>query len=171
MWRMMLVLAWPLAEIAAFVVIGGEIGVWAVLGWILLTAILGVFLLRVEIARGAVLLRGGGPGQVGLREGAPVAGLFRALAAVLLILPGFLTDAAGIVLLLPPVQGLLTGMVMRRVRIVTAGMESRAAEDVIDGEWVEVPPAATRGSTGGSTGDDGHPGSARPPSKWVGRDD
>jgi UPF0716 protein FxsA len=41
-----LLLVIPLAEIAAFVVIGGQIGVWATLGMVLLTAAIGSFLLR-----------------------------------------------------------------------------------------------------------------------------
>lgn len=145
MWRLGAFLAWPLAEIALFVVIGGEIGLWPTLGWVLLSGILGMLILRLEVARGAVMLRQGARGGVGLREGAAVGGLFRALAGVLLILPGFLTDALGLILLLPPVQKALSAAVMSRVTIVTAGARARTGgEDVIDGEWVEVPPEATR---------------------------
>ncbi len=158
MWRLLMFLAWPLAEITLFVVIGGEIGLWATLAWVLLTGVAGVFLLRLEVARGAVMLQQGRRG-VGLREGSPVSGLFRALAAVLLILPGFLTDGLGLLLLLPPVQSALSAVVMRRVTVVKAGMRrGRAAPadaDAIDGEWVEVPPEATRGN---------------PPSRWVNKD-
>ncbi|MGA0540598.1 FxsA family protein [Neotabrizicola sp. VNH66] len=151
MWRLGAFLAWPLAEIALFVLIGGEIGLWATLAWVLLSGFLGMLILRLEVARGAVMLRQGARGGVGLREGAAVGGLFRALAGVMLILPGFLTDAIGLLLLLPPVQKALSAAVMSRVTIVGAGMASGgrsrpAGEDVIDGEWIEVPPeAAARG--------------------------
>jgi UPF0716 family protein affecting phage T7 exclusion len=40
-WIPFLLLVIPLAEIAAFVVIGGQIGVWATLGMVLLTAVIG----------------------------------------------------------------------------------------------------------------------------------
>lgn len=148
MWRLGAFLAWPLAEIALFVLIGGEIGLWPTLGWVLLSGFLGVLILRLEVARGAVMLRQGARGGVGLREGAAVGGLFRALAGVLLILPGFLTDGIGLILLLPPVQKALSAAVMSRVTIVAAGARARpSGDDVIDGEWVEVPPEAARGRT------------------------
>ena len=119
MGRLAAFLAWPLVEIGLFVVVGGQIGLGATLAWVLASGVFGVVLLRAEMQRGAVMLRQG-PGRVALREGASVSALFRALAAVLLILPGFLTDAIGLVLLLPPVQGLLSAAVLRRVRVARA---------------------------------------------------
>lgn len=158
MWRLLAFLAWPLTEIALFVVIGGEIGLWGTLAWVLLSGILGMLILRLEVARGAVMLRQG-MGRVGLREGAAIGGLFRALAGVLLMLPGFLTDAIGLLLLLPPVQAALSAAVMKRVTIVRAGAGRGPAADadVIDGEWVEVPPEANRrrGTSGWVEGGDG----------------
>lgn len=163
MWRLLAFLAWPLIEITLFVVIGGEIGLWATLLVVLGTAILGVLILRLEVARGAVMLRQG-MGRVGLREGAAVGGLFRALAGVMLILPGFLTDMLGLLLLLPPVQGLLASAVMARVTVVGAGMAGRGpmrGDDVIEGEWIEVPPEAQKGRRPSGwvedLGDDGAP--------------
>ena len=150
MWRVLAFLAWPLIEIALFVVIGGEIGLWATLAWVLGTAVLGVVLLRAEAQRGAKLLRGG-MGQMALPQGGALTGLFRALAAMLLILPGFLTDAIGLLLILPPVQALLAASVLRRVTVMQAragapgGAASAARDDVIDGEWIEVPQEANRG--------------------------
>jgi UPF0716 protein FxsA len=41
------------------------------------------------------------------------------VAAVLLILPGFLTDALGLLFLVPPVRTLLIGVLARRMRAVT----------------------------------------------------
>lgn len=142
MWRLAAFLAWPLVEIALFVVIGGQIGLGATLVWVLGSGAAGVLLLRAEMARGAVMLRQG-PGRVALREGASVSALFRALAAVLLILPGFLTDGIGLLLLVPPVQRLLSAAVLRRVRVARADLRSglRQAE-VVEGEWIELPPGA-----------------------------
>ncbi len=156
MWGILALAAWPLVEIGLFVVIGGRIGVWATLAWVVLSAVLGVLILRREARQGAVRLRGGmaalrAPGAVG-------AGLFRGLAAVLLILPGFLTDALGLLLLLPPVQVALIAALARRVR----GMEAGAVRpDVVEGEWEEVPP-----DEAGRVGDRrGGPG--RGPSGWT----
>lgn len=144
MWRLVAFLAWPVTEIALFVVIGGRIGLLATLAAVFGTAALGIWMLRAEVARGAVLLRQGA-GRVALREGQPVAGLFRALAGMLFILPGFLTDALALVLLAPPVQAALTAAVMRRVTVVRGAARTAEAE-VIEGEWTRVPPEAGRRS-------------------------
>src|SRR5690606_20580036 len=92
-----LLLVVPLAEIAAFVVIGGQIGVWATLGMVLLTAILGSFLLRwqgVELFNriNAELRANRVPG----RE--LVHGVMILVAGVLLLTPGFVTDSFGFLL-------------------------------------------------------------------------
>ena len=159
--RALIVLAWPLIEIGLFVVIGGEIGLWATLAWVLLTAVAGVLLLKFTAARGMMLLRGG-MDPTALRDGAPITGLLRGLAAMLLILPGFLTDGFGLILLIltafPPLRQKLQAAVMGRM--VPGGMagmgfgtpfeQSQAPRhprdngDVVEGEWVEVPPEANR---------------------------
>lgn len=170
--RFLLILAWPLIEIGLFVVIGGQIGLWPTLAWVVGTAVVGVVILRMVAQRGAGLLRNGLSGGLkgaAISAGAPVTGLMRGLAAVLLILPGFLTDALGILLLLPPVQALVRGAVMARVNVMGAsafaqaqaggrrGAQSGApqGDETVDGEWVEVPPEHPAG-----------PGRNRP-SRWT----
>jgi len=131
-------------EIALFVVIGGKIGLWATLGWVVLSAVLGVFVMRLSAARQAVALRGG---LAGLRDPARMAagGMLSLLGGVLLILPGFFTDGLGLLLLLPPVQMLLTRRLLKGGAIFQA---SRAAdEDVVEGEFTETPPSGPSGWT------------------------
>ena len=104
MWIVLGLLALPLVEIGLFVTLGAKLGLWLTLGWVVLTGVLGVLLLK------SMALAGGETLRRGFREGlqdplSPLA--HRALvgvAAVLLILPGFFTDALGLVLLLPPVS-------------------------------------------------------------------
>ena len=139
--RILLFLAWPLIEIGLFVVIGGEIGLWPTLAWVVLTALAGIVILRLEASRGAMLIRNGLTGAA-LQQGAPVNGLMRALAAVLLILPGFLTDALGLVLLLPPVQALVARYAASRVTVI----RPQGAGDVIDGDYTEVGPRSEQPS-------------------------
>lgn len=99
---LLLLILLPLIEIGLFVVIGGRIGVWPVLSLIVLGALAGILLLRGRMARLPVLLRAG-------REPAQLlaGGVLTALGAFLLILPGFVTDILGLVLLLPPLQAWL----------------------------------------------------------------
>ncbi|WGF86874.1 FxsA family protein [Marinivivus vitaminiproducens] len=99
-------LAYPLAEIATFILVGSEIGVLATLGLILLSAVLGIAIIRRQGF--ATLTRARQNMDRGV---APVAeafeGLCLALAGVLLVLPGFLTDVAGALLLVPPLRRFL----------------------------------------------------------------
>lgn len=138
MWLFVVLLGWPLAEIALFVVIGGKIGLWATLAWVLLSAVLGVLVLRLTMARQALALRD-------MRDPARLAagGAMGMLGGLLLILPGFLTDAMGILLLLPPVQALAARALSARVTII----RPRPTDDtVIDGDYTEVPPRRDRPS-------------------------
>ena len=116
MWVVLAVLALPLVEIALFVTLGAELGLGLTLLWVLLTAVVGVLLLRGMALGGRRGLREGF--QEGLQD--PLSPLaHRALigvAAVLLILPGFFTDALGLILLLPPVRTAMIRMLARRVR-------------------------------------------------------
>jgi UPF0716 protein FxsA len=120
-------LIWSLAEISAFVVVGGWIGLAWVLMLVLGSGVAGVLILRRQ---GATLarLRGGRDGLAA----AGAAGLL-GLAAVLLILPGLITDVAGLLLLVPWVRRWVTARIGRRMVVVgPSGMgevvEARAVE-------------------------------------------
>lgn len=96
----------PVLEIALFIRIGSEIGVLATLGWLALMVVVGIGLLRIQgsvsLMQARQLMASGQPPEKAL-----VQGIFVAVAAVLLILPGFATDLLGFLLLLPPLQRLL----------------------------------------------------------------
>lgn len=131
-----LLLLIPLAEIATFVAVGSRIGVLATVGLSIATSLLGGLLMRRQgfgiLAR---LQResenGGSPGRE-LAHGAMVL-----LAGVLLLIPGFLTDALGLLLFVPPVRELAWRSIRSRVTVVTdfnfAAYGRRRADDrVID---------------------------------------
>lgn len=130
----------PLVEIALFVVVGGWIGVWATLAAVLGSALAGGLMLR-RLGRTAMddLRRGTGRGM------APGDLALRAMAGVLLILPGFLTDAAGLLLLVPLLRRALVAALAARVTVVQA-RQAQAADVVIEGEFHRVdasaPPSA-----------------------------
>jgi UPF0716 protein FxsA len=93
----------PLLEIALFIEVGGRIGLWPTLALIVLTAVIGLWMLRQQGF--AVLMRA----QRQLAEGTlPVGEVFEGLclviAGALLLAPGFLTDAVGALLLIPAVR-------------------------------------------------------------------
>ncbi|MFB2552975.1 FxsA family protein [Ensifer soli] len=99
----LVVLALPLAEIAGFIVVGKAIGLLPTLCLVVAGVFVGVALLRHQGFGLINRLRskaasGGDPG----RE--LVHGALLAVAAVLLIIPGFISDIAGLVLFLPAVR-------------------------------------------------------------------
>ena len=90
----------PALEIFFMIKIGAEIGALSTLALIFLTAILGVFFARVQ---GIQTLKSG---LVNLYQNKVpiyelVSGASIAFAAVLLIIPGFITDTLGFLLLVP----------------------------------------------------------------------
>jgi UPF0716 protein FxsA len=114
----------PIVELYVIIQIGGAIGVLPTLALLLADAVLGSLLLRHQ-GRGAwrrfnaALTERRFPG----REVAD--GLMIAVGGTLLLTPGFVTDIAGLLLLIPPTRAiarrLLRGFVARRFLVV--GME------------------------------------------------
>ncbi len=103
----------PLVEIAVLIKVGGWLGLWPTLALIVLTAIVGTALLRQQ---GLVVLT---RAQRQLERGAlPLFEVFEGacllLAGALLLTPGFVTDAVGAALLLPPLRRLIYERLRRR---------------------------------------------------------
>jgi len=112
-------LALPLVEIAAFILIGQAIGVVPTLLGVVLTGLLGMLVLRYQGAaslrdlRGA-MARGELPGR------AIADAMMIGLAGLLLLLPGYVTDALALLLLLPPVRGAIYGFLGARMVVVSS---------------------------------------------------
>jgi UPF0716 protein FxsA len=135
MWILLAILAVPLIEIGLFVTIGGAIGLWATLAWVIAAAALGLLVLKGIATTGSVIL------SRDMKEmGNPLSPIAHrvmvVLAGGLLLVPGFLTDVFGILLLIPPVRTLFIKLVAKRLGTSTVAMRS----EVIDGEWREVAP-------------------------------
>jgi UPF0716 protein FxsA len=132
MWIILGVLALPLVEIGLFVTLGAKLGLWLTLAWVILTAVLGVLLLKGVSMGGRGLRRGL---QDGIHD--PLSPIMHrtlvGVAAVLLILPGFFTDALGVLLLLPPVRSLIIRLLAERLRGVTVvRRDYREAGDIYE---------------------------------------
>ena len=100
----MFLLGWFVLEIACFIVAGYFIGVWNVF-WIQFgTLILGYIIKPAK--------KNNVPGMMpGLGGGLPTG---RGIAAILLMIPGFISDLIALVMLIPPVRKLALGLVMRK---------------------------------------------------------
>lgn len=144
---LLLVLGLPIAEIAGFVEIGGRIGVVATLAWVFLAAIAGVTVIRLQGLAIALQVR-----AALARDELPARALFDGacvtLAGFLLLLPGFVSDAVAVLLLLPPLRGLLFRVIARRVRThvqvdIRSGRRGRGGV-IIEGEFEAVDPEDRR---------------------------
>ena len=97
----------PIIEISIFITIGSNIGVLNTIAIILLTALIGIFLVR---RRGLSLLFNA---QKNMVEGVMPTdeikgGIFLLVSGLLLITPGFFTDCIGFAIFLKPVQNFIS---------------------------------------------------------------
>lgn len=114
-----LIFALPLLEIAGFVVVGRQIGALATVGLVLVSAMAGLMLLRHQGL--GVMGRARTEIEAGRDPSRQIAhGVMILLAAFLLIVPGFLTDIAGLLLFIPPVRDLAWNLVKRRITVVSS---------------------------------------------------
>lgn len=114
----LLLLVVPIVEIVLFILIGQQIGLGWTLAMILVTAIAGTALLRVQGF--AVMERIRQETRAGRVPGRGLAhGLMLIVAGILLLTPGFFTDALGFLLFLPPVRdGIYQGLKVRLFALV-----------------------------------------------------
>jgi UPF0716 protein FxsA len=107
-------LALPLLEIALLIRAGQKLGLWPVMAIIVGTGILGMgVLVRQRFAVVTGVMDAVNEGKTPLQ---PVLnGAFLVLAGGLLFSPGLLCDAAGLLLLIPPVRRLVAHWTMHRL--------------------------------------------------------
>jgi UPF0716 protein FxsA len=139
----------PLVEIYVLIQVGGLIGALPTVLAVVGTAVLGATLIRAQGLTTFARMRGAmDRGEVPAVEMLEAACLL--VAGALLLTPGFVTDAIGFALLLPPLRrtavvGLLERTVVRHAR---AGPSERGSVrgTVIEGEYRrEEPPRAPEG--------------------------
>ena len=108
----------PSAEMAVLIKVGGMIGVLNTVGLVLLTAVIGAWLLRQQGL--ATLLKASqrlNSGELPAREVAE--GLILAVGGALLLTPGFITDTVGFLCLIPGTRHWLAAQALKRM--VVAG--------------------------------------------------
>ena len=140
---MRLFLIYAIVELAVVVALDSTIG----FGWTVLvllgTSVLGFALAGSQVKRHIRRLRAGMTTQ----QGAVTDSALVALATVLVFIPGLVTTAAGLLLLLPPTRAVagpvLSALAARRMPLITVatpGGTSAAAGrgDYIDGEVIDV---------------------------------
>ncbi len=136
MWLFVLFLFVPLIEIGLFIQVGGLIGLWPTIGLVVLSAVVGTWLVQRQG------LRAWTDFNTSLRSfqdpTRPMAhGVMILLAGILLMTPGFFTDSLGVMLLIPPVRDRLLTAMAGRMRVVGGfgGMRGDPAHDPYQDAW------------------------------------
>jgi UPF0716 protein FxsA len=137
-WLLLALLALPLMELAVFIAVAASIGFSWTLSLVLAGSLAGALILRhaggSHIARIRVALADGGMTAVQ----ADSSGFLILLAGILLLIPGFITDILGLLLLIGPLRRALGAALGR-------GPPRPRADGVVDLEpeqWRRVPDPA-----------------------------
>ena len=128
----LLFIALPALEIFLFIKIGGQLGALNTVALIFLTAIIGVYFAKLQ---GIQTLKSG---MVNLYQNKmPIyeimSGTSIAIAALLLIIPGFFTDLIGFLLLIPITRRIIFSLVLKNKSQTVVKHE----DGTIDGEIVD----------------------------------
>ena len=130
---LLLIILVPILEIYIFIKIGSQIGAFTTISLIFFTAIIGVFYARYE---GLNTLKSGVSqlykNQMPLFE--LMSGAALAVAAILLILPGFATDILGFLIIFPLTRKLIFKLVTKKGKDKN---EVYIKDDLIEGEFVD----------------------------------
>lgn len=153
MWLLLAFIAIPLIEIALFIQVGGAIGLWPTLLIVILTAIVGSWLVRNQGLREMQNLR---TSFSDLRDPSePLAnGAMILFSGALLLTPGFFTDIVGLALLTPPVRAAIFKWAKSRVKVAEFTMgpgpqqSQKPSSGVIDGEFEDITNEATNEPSG-----------------------
>lgn len=141
---LIILLAVPYLEFIVFLKVGNVIGGGAALMLTLLTAVVGIYLIRQQ---GLVVMN---RMHETLRRGeSPVEdifhGFFLLIAGLFFLLPGFITDSVAMILAIPPIRAFLGKIIINNIRLAFYNNKFNSGhfpdEDsgkvIIDGEYKE----------------------------------
>ena len=127
-----LFIALPALEIFLFIKIGGHVGALNTVALIFLTAIIGVYFAKLQgihtLKSGMVNLYQNKMPVYEIMSGASIA-----IAALLLIVPGFLTDLIGFLLLIPFTRKIFFKLAFKNKPMT----DFKKQNDAIDGEIID----------------------------------
>jgi len=125
-------------EISIFIQVAHVLGVFLTLMLVIFTSVIGMSLIRNQGFKNFMLMQqkmqaGESPAAEMIKSGSLI------ISGLLLVIPGFFTDFLGLLLLLPPVQKLLTLRLMPHLRFArTPGggfTASNMGGDTFEGEY------------------------------------
>jgi UPF0716 protein FxsA len=131
------VLALPLLEIVVFVLVAAAIGLGAAFALIVALSVLGALVIRyggaAHISRVRVAL---GENRLSALQ-ADGSGVMTVIAGILLLVPGFITGAVGLLMLIAPLRRLVIGAAGRRS--AAGGAANDNVVDLAPEDWQQVP--------------------------------
>ena len=123
------VLLIPIFEILCFILLGDFLGFWTVVSLIFLTGFIGIFLIRSELN-----LR-----QIQKLVSEPNEWLFKKIAGFLLIIPGFVTDFLGIIMLVKPLRGYVwNNLIIKKGFNKNNDVRKNKDENIIDADYRDL---------------------------------
>ena len=146
-WLLLAVLAYPLAELVAFIAVAAAYGFFPALGLLILGSVIGVIVLRRaggnHIARVRVAMNQGVNRRSFTALRADGTGGLILVAGILLVIPGFITDFFGFLVLLVPLWRGLN----RRLGRAAPPAQTDGVVDLEPEQWRRVDDAALPGRT------------------------
>ena len=137
-WLVLALLALPLAELAVFITVAATIGFLATLGLVLATSLAGALVLRHAGGSHIARVRAAWDDGSFTSLQADSTGARVLLAGILLLIPGFITDFVGLLLLLSPLRRSLSAALGRSAPPASAD----GVVDLPSDAWHRVPDPA-----------------------------
>ena len=123
------VLLIPIFEILCFILLGDFLGFWIVVSLIFFTGFIGIFLIRSELK-----LR-----QTEKIVNEPNEWLFKKIAGLLFIIPGFVTDFLGIIMLVKPLRGYVwNNLIIKKGFNKNNDVRKNKDENIIDVDYRDL---------------------------------
>ncbi|WP_319535689.1 FxsA family protein [uncultured Vibrio sp.] len=108
----------PIIEIGLFIQVGGFLGLWPTIALVLITAVVGASLVRSQGIQTLMSVQGRlEQGEIPAQQ--IFEGVMLAVAGVLLLTPGFMTDALGMLVLLPAPRAAIARYLMSKMVVKT----------------------------------------------------
>ena len=125
----------PFVEIYTLIVVGNYIGAFNAILLIILTGIIGLYLLRNQGIRSLINLRSNPKGLNPTADNI-LKTLFTPIGGFLMLIPGFVTDFLGLLILLPLTRIFLIGLIFSYIGSFNNNpMNKKPNEDWIEGEY------------------------------------
>ncbi len=118
----------PIIEITLLINVGQAIGAWYTVGLVLLSAFIGVNMLRYQglstLARAQQRINAGE-----VPAGEMVEGIVLAVGGALLVTPGFVTDVIGFCCLIPVTRQMVVKMLIKRFSVIATAHTRSSFQD------------------------------------------